>query len=149
MKRLAISLSALLVSSVAVVAADDPIAVRQSLMQAVAGAAGASGGMLKGEIDYNPVVAKAAIATLYGVSQAYGDYFPEGSQNGDTDAAPEIWEDMEGFHNALADFQADAAAAFEAAGKDGPADLAAFKAAVQPVLSNCRDCHESFRIQDD
>ena len=35
----------------------------------------------------------------------------------------------------------------EAAGEDGPADLAAFKAAVGPVLGNCKSCHESYRVR--
>lgn len=148
MKRFALALSAIVLSTAAVTAADDPVAVRQSLMQAAAAAAGASAGMIKEEIDYSPVVAKAAIATLYGVSQAYGDYFPDGTQGQDTDASPKIWEDMEGFQQAIADFQTDTAAAVEASGKDGPADLAAFQQVIQPVLANCRDCHESFRIQD-
>lgn len=148
MRKLTVSACALLVSSLTAIAADDPVAVRQSLMDAAAASAAASAGMMKGEIDYNPAVAKAAIATLYSVSLAYGDFFPEGSQEGDTDAAPAIWEDMEGFQQALSDFQADTAAAVEASGKEGPADLAAFQEAIQPVLSNCRDCHESFRIQD-
>lgn len=148
MKRLAVSVSALLLSAVAVTAADDPVAARQSLMQAAAASAAASAGMMKGEIDYNPVVAKAAIATLYSVSQAYGDYFPEGSQEGDTDASPRIWEDMEGFQQAMVDFRTDSAHAVEAAGRNGPADLAAFQQAIQPVLGNCRDCHETFRLQD-
>lgn len=148
MKKLVVSVSALLLSAAGVTAADDPIVVRQSLMQAAAASAATSAGMMKGEIEYNPTVAKAAIATLYGVSQAYGDYFPEGTQEGDSDASPHIWEDMEGFQQAIADFQTDTAAAVQAAGEDGPADLAAFQQAIQPVLSNCKDCHEDFRIQD-
>ncbi|WP_163269042.1 c-type cytochrome [Chelativorans alearense] len=153
MKRFVVyasALCALFISAAAVTAADDPIAVRKALMQSNAASAAASGAMLKGELDYNPAVAKAALATFNATAQAYGDYFPEGSENGgDTTAAPAIWEDPEGYQEALGKFQADVAAALEASGKGGPADLAAFQQAVGPVLSNCRSCHEDFRIQND
>jgi len=148
MKRLAISLSVLFVSAAAVTAADDPIAVRKALMQANAASAGTSGAMMKGEMDYNPAVAKAAIANFYATSQALGDFFPEGSHEGDTTAAPSIWEDSEEFQQALEKFRTDAAAAMEASGRNGPADLAAFQQAVAPVLSNCSSCHENFRVQN-
>ncbi|MCG8564863.1 MAG: hypothetical protein MI747_07250, partial [Desulfobacterales bacterium] len=36
-------------------AADDPIATRQAIMSSVGAAAGLGGGMMKGEIPYNPV----------------------------------------------------------------------------------------------
>lgn len=148
MKRLAISVSVLFLSAAAVTGAEDPVAVRKALMQANAASAATSGGMMKGDLDYNPAVAKAAIMTFNATSHAFGDYFPEGSDTGDTTAAPAIWDDPEGYAEALSKFQADAAAAVEAAGRDGPADLAAFQAAVGPVLSNCRSCHETYRIKN-
>lgn len=148
MKKIAISLSFLLFSAAAVTAADDPIAVRQALMQANAASAGAASAMLKGEMDYNPVAAKAAIATFHSTAEAVGDFFPEGSDTGETKAAPAIWENPDAFQETLAKFKADAAAAVEASGRDGPAELEAFRQAVMPVLSNCSGCHEDFRIDD-
>jgi cytochrome c556 len=148
MKKFALAVSALLLSMSAVQAADDPVAVRKALMASNGAAAGVSGGMLKGEIPYNPVVAKAVIATLNASAKAFGDYFPEGSgMDPATTASPKIWEDMAGFQTALGKFQADAGAAMEASGKSGPTDLEAFKAAVGPVLGNCKSCHESYRVQ--
>lgn len=148
MKKTAIVLSLLAVSAGVALAADDPIATRQALMEANGGAAGLSGGMLKGEMPYSPAAAKAALATFHATSLAFGDYFPDDSKTGGkTTAAPKIWEDAAGFEKALSKFQADAAAGFEAAGEDGPADLASFKAAVMPVLGNCKSCHETYRIK--
>lgn len=147
MKKLAISVSVLLFSAAAVAAADDPIAVRKALMQANAASAATAGAMLKGELDYNPAVAKAAIATFNANAHALGDFFPEGSDAGDTRAAPAIWQERDAFMETLAKFQADASAAMQAAGREGPADLAAFQEAVTPVLSNCNSCHERFRTQ--
>ena len=36
----------------------------------------------------------------------------------------------------------------KAAGKDGPADKAAFAAVAGPVFDSCKTCHESFRTKD-
>ncbi|WP_309084114.1 cytochrome c [Chelativorans sp.] len=149
MKKVVLSFAAVLLSTAAVTAADDPISVRKALMQANAAAAAVSGAMMKGELEYNPAVARAAIANFNASAMALGDFFPEGSQTGgNTTAAPAIWENPEAFQQAVAKFQTDAAAAMQAAGRQGPADLAAFQAAVTPVLSNCSSCHEDFRVQN-
>ena len=130
-------------------AADDPIAARQAIMDANGAAAAAAGGMLKGEIPYSPVVAKATLASLNATAHTFGDYFPEGSADpAKSAAAPKIWEDPAGFEAALAKFSTDVSAAMAASGKDGPADQAAFQAAIQPVLGNCRSCHETFRLKN-
>ncbi len=144
---LKMGVAAVLIATGTAFAADDPIAVRKALMQATGGAAGLAGGMMKGEIAYNPAAGKSAIASLRGVAHSYGDFFPEGSLTGDTTASPKIAEDAEGWKKALAKFAADADAAAQASGKDGPADLDAFKAAVGPVLGNCKSCHEGFRVK--
>ena len=104
--------------------------------------------MMKGDLAYSPVVGKAAIAALNAVSHSVGDYFPDGSDMGaDTTAAPKIWEDMAGFKNEIGEFMEKTSAAAAASGKDGPADLDAFKAAVGPVLGMCKECHETYRVK--
>jgi cytochrome c556 len=90
-------------------------------------------------------VIEAFSATAHSV----GSFFPEGSADpARSKASPKIWEDAAGFQAALAKFGTDAAAAREASGKDGPADKAAFAAAVQPVMGNCKTCHEAYRLAD-
>jgi cytochrome c556 len=147
MKKFALAVSAILLSAAAAAAADDPIATRKTLMDANGAAAGVSAAMLKGDLDYNPTVAKAAIMTLRAVSHSYGAFFPEGSDKGETKASPKIWEDAAGFRKELAEFQEHAEAAAQASGKDGPADLAAFKAAVTPIFGDCKDCHQNYRLK--
>jgi cytochrome c556 len=148
MKKIALAVSAVMLSAVTVaMAANDPIETRKDLMEANGAAAAVAAGMLKGELDYNPAVAKSAIRTLRATAHAFGAFFPEGSDKGDTKASPKIWENMDEFQKHLAKFQSDADAAAKAAGKDGPADLAAFKAAVTPILGNCKSCHQDFRLK--
>ena len=152
MRSLPIALGALGLSALAALAAsaaDDPIAARQAIMDANGAAAASGAAMLKQEIPYSPVVAKTVIAAFNATAHTFGDYFPEGSADAaKSAAAPKIWEDPAGFEAAIAKFSTDVSAATQASGKDGPADLAAFQAALQPVLGNCKTCHESFRLKN-
>ncbi|MES0810710.1 cytochrome c [Roseibium sp. SCPC15] len=132
-------------AGVAAHAAEDPVATRQAIMSSVGAAAGLGGGMMKGEIDYNPVAGKAVIATMRSASVTFGDFFPAGSDQGETGATAKIWEDADGFAAELAKFSAATEKAASASGKDGPADLDAFKAAMGPVFGTCKSCHETYR----
>jgi len=145
MRRLIVGLAASL--SVAVAAAgayaiEDPIFTRKSLMDANGAAAGAGSAILKGEIPFNANVAKSVFQTMHAVAYAYGDYFPAGSDKGDTKASPKIWEDAAGFAARLANFQKDTDAALAAKA----ADLETFKAAFGQVTSNCKACHDAYRL---
>lgn len=149
MKTLLFPIVGLALLAMPAVAADDPIAVRQVLMSSNGASAAVAGAVLKGELDYSPVVAKSVFTSMAAVAQAFGDYFPEGSADpARSDAAPRIWEDAAGFETELTEFREITATALEAAGKDGPADAAAFQAALQPVLGTCRSCHETYRLEN-
>ncbi|EEE47256.1 c-type cytochrome [Roseibium alexandrii] len=127
---------------------DDPIGDRQAIMSSVGAAAGLGGGLMKGEIAYSPAAGKAAIAAMRAASLTFGDYFPNGSNTGDTEAAPAIWDNRAGFDAEIAKFAAATGTAMEAAGRAGPADLDAFKAAMGPVFGTCKSCHEGFRVKN-
>ena len=147
--KLPILLGAVALVASAAAAADDPIAARQAIMDSNGTSAAVAGGMLKDEIPYSPVVAKSVIGALNATAHTFGDYFPEGSLDpARSSAAPKIWDDPAAFEAALAEFSTAVAAAVQASGKDGPADKAAFQAAMQPVLGTCRTCHESFRVKN-
>ena len=131
-------------ASTTAIAASDPILVRQKIMKSNGAVAKPAGAMLKGEMDFNPDVANAAIRTMNAVAYTFGNYFPTGSESGmKTRADPKIWSDMAGFEAKLAKFQkdTDAAAAAE------PKDLEAFKAAMGPVFESCKSCHDEYRTE--
>lgn len=128
--------------------AQSAIEARKALMQANGAAAALSGAMMKGDMDYNQAVAKSAIATFRAVSLSLPAHFPEGSHGEGTTASPNIWENMSEFEALVSKLQGDTATAAEVSGKDGPADLAAFQGAVMPILSDCKTCHESFRVNN-
>jgi cytochrome c556 len=146
-KKLPILVGALMALAVPGLAADDPVAVRQRLMDNNGSAAAMAGAVMKGELEYSPVIGKAAVNAVAATAAAVGDFFPEGSGTGDkTAASPKIWEDMAGFQAALQKFQTAVAGAVQASGKDGPADADAFKTAMEPVLGTCKGCHDTYRV---
>lgn len=149
MRNLPVVIATLAALAVPAFAADDPIATRQALMDNNGAAAGLAGAVLKDEIAYSPTIGKAVIEAWHATALAYGTFFPEGSLDpARSHASPKIWEDMAGFEAEIAKFQQNVAAAREASGRDGPADKAAFAAAVTPVFDNCKSCHEAYRIKD-
>ena len=146
MRPLCVGLLALAVGivSTASVAVEDPILTRKKLMQSNGGAMGAAQAMIKGETPFNAAVAESALRTMNAVAYSFGDYFPEGSDQGETRASPKIWEEMEHFQEYLAAFQADTDAAREAK----PETLEAFQASIGEIGQNCQDCHEDFREEE-
>ena len=144
MRRLIVGLAALSVAAVtaAAYATEDPIQTRKWLMDSNGAAAGAGAAMLKEETPFHPGVANSVFQMMHAVAYSYGDYFPAGSDAGDTKASPKFWEDAAGFAAALAKFQQDTDAAIAAK----PADLEAFKVAFGQVTGNCKACHDAFRI---
>lgn len=154
MKKYMIAVCALAVAATAAFAAghgdeiENAIKTRKILMGSNGDSAAVAGAMLKGELDYNPVVAKAVLKSIQAVSHAYGNFFPEGSHSMEgTTALPKIWDNPDEWAAALAKFQSSTDAAVEAAGKEGPANIDAFKAAIFPIFDNCQSCHESFRVK--
>lgn len=146
MKKFLVVATTLTALTVPAFATEDVIATRKTLMQSNAASAGLAGGMLKQEIPYSPAAARAVLASLAATAMAYGDYFPEGSDVGDTRASPKIWEDAAGFAAELEKFQTSSIAAYTAAGREGPADLETFQASVVPVLDSCKTCHETYQL---
>ncbi|WP_118137504.1 cytochrome c [Oceanicella sp. SM1341] len=121
----------------------DPITLRQHAMENIGKAMGLAGAMMKGEAPYDARVADAALRAFNNGALGFGLMFPEGSSEGETAAAPAIWEDSEGFEAAVQKFIDDTGAAVAAA----PADLDAFKPVFGQVAQNCRACHEDYRIK--
>ena len=127
-------------------ASDDPRQERHELMEDTRDAAKPIGQMMRGEADYDADVLMSSLKTMLYVSDRFGGLFPAGTETGmDTEAAPAIWEDREGFDQALANWRS----ALKAAVAAGPATLEEARPAVGPVFRACKDCHDSYRIDDE
>jgi cytochrome c556 len=126
-----------------VLAQQDPIAARKALMKANGQGAGALAKMVKGEVPFDPAVAKKAFASFEDAAAKMPALFPDNSKiGGETAASPKIWENM-----------ADLKARFVKLGNDARAadasvkDLDSLKAAFSQLGKNCNDCHELYRLK--
>ncbi len=143
MRKLVLAISILAFAGASAFA--DPLADRQALMKERGKLTGELAKVVKGE---QPFDAAAVLKTLQGMQANAGRFdadvlFPEGSNTGDTEASPKVWEDKPGFEAAEGKFEA----AVNAAVTDAPADLDALKAKFGAIGSSCGACHETFRIK--
>lgn len=149
MKKHVLTLGLAAALAIPALAAEEPITVRQQLMESNGASAAVAGALMKGELPYSPAVGKAVIYSLDATALAFGEFFPEGSLDpARSEASPKIWEDAAGFQAEIDKFIASASAAREASGRPGPADLEAFKTAMGPVMGSCKSCHEGFRVEN-
>ena len=143
--RLITLLAAIGVATIAV-AGDDPRVVRSETMKGVREAVKPLGGMMRGDVAFDADTVTKSLATFNEAASTFGSLFPEGSDTGmDTEAAPAIWTDREGFDAALARF----ASAVENAQAAAPTSLDEAKPVLGPVLQACKGCHDNYRIEKD
>ncbi len=123
--------------------AADPVADRTAAMDQVRVGAATLVPMLKGEAEFDALVAELALRMTYAGSIAFkGNLFPEGSTSKGANKA--IWENFDDFTAKRADFVKDA----EFAVKNLPKDLDGLKAVYQPLLEDCAACHKPYRIKN-
>lgn len=142
--RLNVALAVIAVSAVLagpLMAADDPIEVRQDVMQKNQDAMKIAFDMIQGKTPFDAAKAAEAMVTLQDDLTVFPTLFPEGSDKGDTAAQPAIWTNMDDFKAKAAKLVADAKIAETAAGKG----LDAFKATLNAIGQDCGGCHELYR----
>ena len=124
-------------------AGHDPIEQRIALMKANGADAGVLGKMVQGETTFDADAALAAITDMRDIAAQFGDLFPEGSETGPNSTAnATIWSDRAGFDAAVAKYLADTQAGVDAA----PQSLDELGATFGAIASNCRACHQEYRI---
>ncbi len=125
---------------------EDPIHERHELMEAVGDAAKPVGAMLRGQSEFDADVLMESLSVWKKVAGKFGGLFPAGSETGGgTEAAPAIWEDREGFDAALAQWTD----AVDAAIAASPQSLDAAKPVAGEVFNACKNCHDTYRIEDE
>jgi len=124
---------------------EDAADYRQSIMTAMRGHVGAISMIARGLVENHGQLVNHAKA-LDATAKELSDIFPEGSNVGDSEALPLIWEDPEGFEAAVAKLQ-NATSAFVAAAEEG--DQAAIGTAFRNVGMSCRGCHDRYRADED
>lgn len=142
MRLFALAVSAAVL--VATAASADPIEDRQNIMKERGAQMKVLAPIAQGKQPFDAAAVMTALEALNANAMATDveALWPAGSETGDTDSAPKIWEDMAGFKAAMDKYKADVAAA--AAAK--PQDLPAFQAVFGPVAGNCGACHKAFKL---
>lgn len=141
-----VPLVALLAFVSGALAADSPQQERQERMKEVGKAAKPIGLMFRGEAPFDAEVVLTSLQVFHDASMGFADLFPAGSETGeDTEAAPAIWEDREGFEAALGKMRSASQAAIDA----NPQTLEEAKPVVGPVFNTCKGCHDDYRIEKD
>jgi cytochrome c556 len=143
MRKLLLAISILALAGTA--ASADPLADRKALMKERGKLTGDLSKVVKGQ---EPFDAASVLKTLEAMKDNAGKFdigalYPEGSNAGDTTAAPAIWENPDGFRDAEKKFEDAVGAALA----DAPADLDALKAKFGAIGASCGACHENFRIR--
>jgi len=140
--RLPLLATVLVVTTIAV-AADDPAHERHELMEGVRDAAKPVGEMLQGEREYDAATVMATLETWGNAAKEFGGLFPPGSEGGEAAAA--IWSDRAGFDKALATW----AEAIDRAVAANPGTLDDAKPVLGVAFKACKNCHDTYRIEDE
>lgn len=123
---------------------NDPVTLRINIMQNVGASAGLAAGMMKGKIPFDPFAAKAALTTINTAALGMSGLFPAGMpENMRSTAGPAIWTDPAGFKAAIAKFIEDSTEV----NVFPPETVEELQAAFAVVGSNCKSCHQNYRIK--
>ena len=123
---------------------EDALDYRKAVMTALRGHIGAASMIARGLVDNDGHLVGHARGLADGAREMER-IFQEGSNVGESEALPLIWEEPDAFAEAIANMQ-EATAAFVAAAESG--DSEAIGAAFRNVGMSCRGCHDRYRVQD-
>lgn len=124
---------------------EDAIEYRQGVFKTIKWNFGPMAGMVKGKIDFDAAEFSRRADLVAVLSKMPGEGFIEGSDMGDTDAKPEIWENKDKFDAGM-DALAKNAAALADAAKSG--DMSVIKPAFGELGKTCKGCHDNFRVEE-
>lgn len=144
-----VAISAVLTGVPMYVAADttpeDAYDYRTAIMDSLRGHIRAASMTVRGLVEDRGQLINHARGLANGTKE-FEYLFPAGSNVGDSEALPLIWEEPEDFAAAVAKVQ-EASAAFLAAAESGDADT--IGSAFRDLGGACRNCHDRFRVDED
>lgn len=124
---------------------EDAADYRTAIMTTLRGHLVAASMTMRGLVDDNGQIANHAHGIANSATE-FGNIFQEGSNIGESEALPVIWEEPEDFAAAIAKLQ-EAAAAFVEAAERGDAE--AIGDAFRNLGGSCRGCHDRYRVAHD
>ncbi|MBN8962071.1 MAG: cytochrome c [Rhizobiales bacterium] len=149
MKRMFVTVAAVLLGIGAVYAQQDVVNQRQTSMKENGkNIGGVLGAMAKGEKPYDQAAVDAAVAKLAENAKTMGTLFPENTKglkaDGKYSASPKIWENRADFDSHIASYTK----AVNEVAAAGIKNLDALKAAVPALGKQCSGCHETYRLKE-
>lgn len=142
MRQTSLLLTVLALASLTAHAADpdDMIKYRKNVMNANGGLMGASNALIQNKVEFKSQLAGYAKA-LEALNKDLPALFPKGSNGGDSEALPDVWNKRAEFERHAKDTQTKAAAFAKAAGGGDPKLAEKFK----DLSDSCKSCHKDFR----
>ncbi|MDH4125207.1 MAG: cytochrome c [Gammaproteobacteria bacterium] len=122
--------------------AEDAAQYRTNVMTSLRGHTGAASMIVRGQVEDGGHLVAHARGLASGASEL-ARLFPAGSNVGESEALPAIWEKPAEFAAAI-DKLTNATSVFLAAAESG--DKEAIAAAFRDVGGSCRGCHDQFRV---
>ena len=141
----ALAISIISFQAFAETTAEDAADYRSAVMTALRGHIGAASMIARGLVPNDGHLVGHAKGLANGAKEL-SRVFQEGSNVGESEALPIIWEEPEAFAEAIAKAE-EATAAFVAAAESG--DEEAIGAAFRNVGMSCRGCHDRYRVAQD
>jgi cytochrome c556 len=127
----------------AVIAQQDPVKLRESLMNENNDHAITMVKMMRGQVPFDAGKVDAAFGQWAETAKVFPTLFPDNAKTGgDNRASPKIWENKKDFEAKAAEFGKVVADNRESA----KASLPALKAAIPAVGQACDNCHEDYRL---
>tara|TARA_B100000427_G_C15213209_1_gene465591 strand:+ start:129 stop:581 length:453 start_codon:yes stop_codon:yes gene_type:complete len=117
---------------------------RQQAMQVVKEQIGTMAPMAFGKVEYDDFLAITALEDLLAAVQSYKELFElPPTEDDKTDASPEIWLNKSDFEKKSDKFVSDILMAIESE----PDNSAEFREYFGKITSNCKSCHQAYRIK--
>lgn len=137
-------LSTLSLHAIAETTAEDAADYRTALMTSLRGHIGAASMIARGLVEDEGYLVNHARGLASSAKELHR-LFPAGSNVGESEALPLIWEEPEAFAEAVVKLEQTTAAFVEAA--EG-GDEEAIGAAFREVGTACRGCHDRYRVAE-
>jgi cytochrome c556 len=118
---------------------------REASMKKIGASMGALVAISKGEKEYDAETVKTSLTTISSTIKVFPDLFPAGSEQGDEQASPKIWENFDDFKTKANKLGSDADALLAQL----PGDQAAVGAALKTLGEDCGACHQTYRLKKD
>ncbi len=119
---------------------DDMVKYRKNVMNANGGLMGASNALLQNKVEFKGQLISYAKA-LEAINKDLPALFPKGSNTGDSDAQPDVWNKRAEFERRAKDAQTKAVIFAKATAGNDPKQAGKFK----DLSDSCKSCHKDFR----